>query len=127
MTYDSRCSYSLAAPSGSPAQWSPAPHAGEITLPNGAKIPPAPNALNAVMENRNFVVMSLPSIWRPVEKEAASKAMHLWVFEANARAIDFYLRQGGTIAGRDVSRIAAAGRKPVVCVRWPALTQLATP
>lgn len=66
VTYDSRCSYSLAAPSGSPTQWSLAPHSGEITLPNAAKIPPAPLASNAVMEGGNFVVMSLPSIWRPV-------------------------------------------------------------
>lgn len=66
ITYDSRCSYTLAAPSGSPAQWSVAEHGGEITLPNGAKIPPAPTALNAATEGRNFVVMSLPSIWRPI-------------------------------------------------------------
>ena len=66
VTYDSRCSYTLAAPSGSPAQWSVARHGGEITLPNGGKIPPAPNAFNAATEAHNFVVMSLPSIWRPV-------------------------------------------------------------
>lgn len=67
VTFDSRCSYTLAASPGSPLQWSVSEHGGEISLPNGAKIAPAPNAFNAVTEaGENFVVMSLPSIWRPV-------------------------------------------------------------
>lgn len=67
VAYDARCSYILAAPASSAAQWSAAEHRGEITLPNGGKIPPAPNAFNAVTDaGHNFVVMSLPSIWRPV-------------------------------------------------------------
>ena len=44
-----------------------AEHRGEIALPNGARIPPAPNAFNAVTDaGHNFVVIALPSIWRPV-------------------------------------------------------------
>ncbi len=67
VTFDSRCSYTLAAAPGSPSQWSVLEHGGAISLPNAAKIPPAPNAFNAVTEaGENFVVMSLPSIWRPV-------------------------------------------------------------
>lgn len=67
VTYDGRCSYMLSAPSGSPARWSVSQHRGEITLPNGMKIPPAPNAANAATQNgEHFVLMSLPSIWRPV-------------------------------------------------------------
>lgn len=62
-----------------------------------------------------------------LENEAAFNGLHLWVFEANERAITFYLRLGGKIVGRDVSRIPAADRKPVVCIRWSALTQLAAP
>ena len=67
VTYDGQCSYTLSAPPGAPARWSAASHAGEIALPNGGRIPPAPNAFNAVTDlGHNFVVMSLPSIWRPV-------------------------------------------------------------
>lgn len=67
VTYDSRCSYTLAVPSGSPHQWHVVQHSGEIILPNGGKIPPAPNAFNAATdEGRNFLVMSLPSIWKPI-------------------------------------------------------------
>ncbi len=67
VAYDARCSYILAAPDNSTAQWLAAEHRGEITLPHGGKIPPAPNAFNAVtIAGDNFVVMSLPSIWRPV-------------------------------------------------------------
>jgi hypothetical protein len=67
VVYDVRCSYTLAAFPTSNVQWSPAEHRGEIILPNGGNIPPAPNAFNAVTDaGDNFVVMSLPSIWRPV-------------------------------------------------------------
>lgn len=67
VAYDSRCSYVLAASSGGHPRWAIATHGGQIRLPNGASIPPAPNAFNAATsEGKNFVVMSLPSIWRPV-------------------------------------------------------------
>ncbi len=67
VVYDVRCSYTLATPASSITRWSATEHGGEITLPHGGKIPPAPNAFNAVTDaGDNFVVMSLPSIWRPV-------------------------------------------------------------
>lgn len=67
VTYDSRCSYTLPAPQAAPRVWTVAEHGGEIALPNGAKIPPAPNAFNTVTDaGHNFVVIALPSIWRPV-------------------------------------------------------------
>jgi hypothetical protein len=39
ITYDSRCSYTLAPPPASPRVWSVVEHRGEITLPNGATLP----------------------------------------------------------------------------------------
>lgn len=66
VTYDDRCAYTLTAP-GKGRAWTVASHRGEIVLPNGATIPPAPSAFNAVTDSgQNFVVMALPSIWRPV-------------------------------------------------------------
>lgn len=62
VTYDGRCSYTIAGG----AKWSAAPHSGEVTLPNGARIPAGPNASNAAKDGRNFVVFSLPTIWRAV-------------------------------------------------------------
>ena len=67
VTYDKRCSYALESRADSAPQWSISEHGGEISLPNGGKIPPAPIAVNAATDaGDNFVVMSLPSIWRPV-------------------------------------------------------------
>ena len=67
VVYDNRCSYTLAAPPAQPRRWAIAEHRGEVTLPNGGRIPPAPNAFNAATDaGDNFVVVSLPSIWRPV-------------------------------------------------------------
>lgn len=80
VTYDGRCSYTLAASLRSPPRWSFAEHRGEISLPNGGKIPPAPNAFNAVSDaGNNFIVMSLPSIWRPVAPK--SKIPLEWFLE----------------------------------------------
>lgn len=57
---------------------------------------------------------------RRLNESAQSSSFHLWVFEANENAIRFYLRLGGKIVAKDVSRIPAAGGKPVVCIHWPA-------
>ena len=66
VAYDARCSYTLAASPGARPRWSVAEHRGEIPLPNGATVPPAPGAFNAVTPaGRNFVAVALPSIWRP--------------------------------------------------------------
>lgn len=67
VAYDSSCSYTLAAPPALSRIWTVIEHRGEIALPNDGKIPPAPNAFNAVTDaGHNFVVIALPSIWRPV-------------------------------------------------------------
>lgn len=61
--YDARCAYVIPARSDGRRGWSAEPHGGEIRLPNGATIPPAPNAFNAATERTSFVVMSLSSVW----------------------------------------------------------------
>ncbi len=67
IVFDSGCTYTLGAGSDAGLRWSVTAHRGEIVLPNGARIPPAPTAFNAVTDTgHNFVVMSLPSVWRPV-------------------------------------------------------------
>lgn len=67
VTYDATCAYSIAAGGGSALGWTASPHNGQVSLPNGAVIPAGPNAVNAATEDgRNFLVMSLPSIWRAV-------------------------------------------------------------
>ncbi|MDP8912708.1 MAG: GNAT family N-acetyltransferase [Pseudomonadota bacterium] len=62
---------------------------------------------------------------RRLREEARLSSLHLWVFETNEKAIRFYLRLDGKIVAKDVSRIPAAGRKPVVCIHWTTLTRLA--
>ena len=67
MFYDARCAYTLAPRADGKGGWAIAEHRGEIELPNGARIPPGPNAFNTATDSsENFVVMSLPSIWRGV-------------------------------------------------------------
>lgn len=67
VVYDARCSYTLVGAAESSARWIVAEHRGEIPLPNGDRIPPAPNAFNGrTGTGVNFVVMSLPSIWESV-------------------------------------------------------------
>ena len=61
--FDARCAYGLEAGTEEPHRWSAAPHGGQIRLPNGTTIPPAPNAFNAAGQRGSFLVMSLPSIW----------------------------------------------------------------
>jgi ribosomal protein S18 acetylase RimI-like enzyme len=50
--------------------------------------------------------------------------LHLWVFEANVAGLRFYRRLGGRVVERDYSRIPAAGRKAVLRLHWPTLTQI---
>jgi hypothetical protein len=64
VVYDSLCTYSIASGEAGRRAWSAVAHQGQVTLPTGARIPPAPNAFNAMSEAGNFVAMSLPSIWR---------------------------------------------------------------
>jgi len=72
LTYDGRCSYTIA----DRARWSAVPHRGEVTLPNGARIPAGPNASNAALDKRNFVVFSLPAIWREVAPKSEIPLEH---------------------------------------------------
>lgn len=67
----------------------------------------------------------LRSAARTLLDHASRGDLHLWVFEANQRAIDFYLRLGGEITERDLSRIPAAEGKPILCIRWSSLVGLA--
>lgn len=66
ITFDARCSYSLPAGSLPGTRWRAAVHDGRILLPNGARVPASPQASNTAIDGRNVLVMSLPSIWRPV-------------------------------------------------------------
>ncbi len=67
LVFDSSCTYTLRAGSDAALRWSVAAHRGEVHLPSGARIPAAPQAFNAVTDTgHNFVVMSLPSVWRAV-------------------------------------------------------------
>ena len=66
VTYDGRCSYTIAGGAKFRPTWTAVAHEGQVSLPNGASIPAGPNASNMAVNGRNFVVFSLPSIWRPV-------------------------------------------------------------
>ena len=66
VTYDGRCSYTIAGGSRLRPTWTAAAHDGQVNLPNGGSIPAGPNASNMTKDGGNFVVFSLPSIWRPV-------------------------------------------------------------
>ena len=59
-----------------------------------------------------------------LRQRGADGGLHLWVFEANAAGLRFYLRMGGEVVERDVSQMAAATGKPVLRVHWPTLEVL---
>lgn len=59
-----------------------------------------------------------------LRQQGAVGGLHLWVFEANEPGLRFYLRLGGEVVERDVSRIAAAAGKIVLRVHWPTLDAL---
>jgi len=50
--------------------------------------------------------------------------LHLWVFEANEAAVRFYKRLGGDVVEREVSKMPAAGGKPVLRIHWNSLAQM---
>lgn len=80
VAYDSACAYTLAPSPGTGARWSAVAHRGQVALPNGTTIPVGPNAFNAVTgAGANFVVIALPSIWRPVAPK--SEIPLLWFLE----------------------------------------------
>lgn len=55
---------------------------------------------------------------------AINPSLHLWVFEANARACGFYERLGGRVVGCEPSDIPAADRKTLLHIHWPDLQGL---
>jgi len=64
VTFDARCAYGAGAGRDAFRGWSSSRHDGQVALPNGGRIPASPNAFNGQSDEGNFVVMSLPSIWR---------------------------------------------------------------
>ena len=71
VTFDARCSYFSRGGKRSSPRWTAAAHHGQVTLPNGAHIPAGPHASNTAIDGRNVLVMSLPSVWRPVAPKSA--------------------------------------------------------
>jgi ribosomal protein S18 acetylase RimI-like enzyme len=58
-----------------------------------------------------------------ISARESTSGLHLWVFEANVAGLRFYSRLGGRVVARDVSRIPAAGGKPILLVHWPTLAE----
>jgi L-amino acid N-acyltransferase YncA len=54
----------------------------------------------------------------------SGSGLHLWVFEANVAGLRFCKRLGGSVVGRENSRIPAAAGKAVLRVHWPAIAQI---
>lgn len=76
------------------------------------------------MRGRRIGERLLRSAVKQLELEGSQAGFHLWVFEANDRALRFYSRLGGQVVERDVSRIPAANRKTVLRVHWATLKSL---
>jgi hypothetical protein len=55
-----------------------------------------------------------------------SRAMHLWVFDANPRARKFYARHGAVETGRRLEHLAGI-EVPETRLAWPDLARLAQP
>lgn len=76
------------------------------------------------MRGRRIGERLLRSAARELVRRRAGGGLHLWVFEINEAGLRFYERLGGRVVERDVSRIPAAGRKPVLRLHWPAFDRL---
>lgn len=79
------------------------------------------------MRGRSIGERLLRSAARRLKDKGSQMGLHLWVFEANESALRFYKRLGAQIVERDVSRIPAANRKPVLRAHWPVLDELVSP
>lgn len=77
-----------------------------------------------VMRGQSIGERLLRSAAQLLEIEGTVGGLHLWVFEANTAGLRFYKRLGGRVVERDVSRIPAAGSKPLLRVHWPAIAAL---
>jgi GNAT superfamily N-acetyltransferase len=51
-------------------------------------------------------------------------ALHLWVFEMNALACQFYARLGGAVVEKSISKIPSAGGASVLRFQWASATDL---
>lgn len=60
-----------------------------------------------------------------VEPEAELKGIHLWVFEANVRALRFYRRLGGDVVERGLSGVPTSRGAPILRVFWADMAALA--
>ena len=58
-----------------------------------------------------------------LEARGNEDGLHLWVFEANAPARNFYDALGGRISGKDISRTAGSS-EPALRYYWPRLDVL---
>lgn len=66
----------------------------------------------------------IEAIARRIEADAATRGLHLWVFEANEAALRFYLRLGGEVVERGSSQIPAARGATILRVFWPDVAAL---
>lgn len=66
VVFDARCSY-RSTPSAATLRWTASEHKGQVAIPNGPTFSAGPQAsFNSIGADRNFLVMSLPSVWRSV-------------------------------------------------------------
>ena len=60
----------------------------------------------------------IEAVARRIEADAATRGLHLWVFEANEAALRFYLRLGGEVVEHGSSQIPAARGAIILRVFW---------
>jgi GNAT superfamily N-acetyltransferase len=79
------------------------------------------------MRGRRLGERLLCSIAARVTRQSERNGLYLWVFEENISAIRFYTRLGGTIVGRDRSRIPAAAGRAILRIHWPHAGMISAP
>ena len=60
----------------------------------------------------------IEAVARRIQVDAATRGLHLWVFETNEAALRFYLRLGGEVVERGSSQIPAARGATILRVFW---------
>lgn len=73
---------------------------------------------------RGIGVMLLKSAASWVADRYPGSALHLWVFEMNALACQFYARLGGSVVEKSVTKIASAGGASILRFYWASATEL---
>ena len=71
------------------------------------------------MRGRRIGAHLIKAVARCVAGDANTSGIHLWVFEANERALRFYLRLDGRIVERDASQVPASRGAAILRVFWP--------